>query len=71
MSELFREKNPDYFKLYYKQNKERIDANHKKYAYDNKDKIKKYQKNYYAKKKIEKQKIKSEEFKKSLFNESI
>jgi len=64
------ENHPNYYKDYYINKKVKLDAYHKQYVNDNKDKIKKYQrmyhKKYYIKKKLKEQEQKVEAFKLSL-----
>ena len=47
--EAFLERNPDYFKLYYKKNRDKLNQYHDKWTQNNKKHLQKYQKIYHKK----------------------
>ena len=51
--ESFLERNPDYFKLYYKNKCDKLKAYHDKWCENNKDHLQQYHKKYYQENKIE------------------
>jgi len=51
--EAFLERNPDYFKLYYKKNFDKLNAYHDKWCEEHIKEIKEYRKKYYQEKKKE------------------
>lgn len=67
--EKFKLNNPDYFKLYYKTNREKLNTYHNEWVKTNKQYVRKYQKKYYIEKRLKEQNEKIKAFKETLKSE--